>query len=218
REQGALGPWDGYGDETRKAKRDSIRLVPIPDANSRVAALRSGQVDWIEVPPPDGIPGLKAAGFNIVTGSYPHGWPWMFNIGATGSPFKDVRVRQALNYCFDRAGLVTLLNGTAEASVGWLKPDDPHFGKPANRYGFDPAKGKALLAEAGYTPQKPLTFKVMISTSGSGQMLPLPMNEYLQDNLKQACGVDVTFDAVEWQVLLNAVRQVPDSPALHGAM
>jgi peptide/nickel transport system substrate-binding protein len=44
------------------------------------------------------------------------------------------------------------------------------------------------------------------------------MNEYLQDNLKQACGVDVTFDAVEWQVLLNAVRQVPDSPALHGAM
>jgi ABC-type transport system substrate-binding protein len=58
----------------------------------------------------------------------------------------------------------------------------------------------------------------MISTSGSGQMLPLPMNEYLQDNLKQACGVNVEFDAVEWQVLLNAVRQVPDSPALHGAM
>jgi peptide/nickel transport system substrate-binding protein len=58
----------------------------------------------------------------------------------------------------------------------------------------------------------------MISTSGSGQMLPLPMNEYLQENLRQACGVNVEFDAVEWQVLLNAVRQVPDSPALHGAM
>jgi peptide/nickel transport system substrate-binding protein len=44
------------------------------------------------------------------------------------------------------------------------------------------------------------------------------MNEYLQDNLKQACGVDVEFDAVEWQVLLNAVRATPDSPSLHGAM
>ena len=51
----------------------------------------------------------------------------------------------------------------------------------------------------------------MISTSGSGQMLPLPMNESLQENLKQACGVDVQVDAVEWQVLLNASRAAPDA-------
>jgi peptide/nickel transport system substrate-binding protein len=43
------------------------------------------------------------------------------------------------------------------------------------------------------------------------------MNEYLQDNLKQACGVNVDFDPVEWQVLLTAVRATPDSPTLHGA-
>ncbi len=46
----------------------------------------------------------------------------------------------------------------------------------------------------------------MISTSGSGQMQPLPMNEFLQENLKQTCNVDVTFNVVEWQVLLNAGR------------
>jgi ABC-type transport system substrate-binding protein len=218
REVAELARWDGYWDAAHKAKLDTIRLVPIPEANSRVAALRSGQVDWIEVPPPDGIPSLKAAGFTIVTNSYPHVWPWMYNIGATGSPFRDVRVRQALNYCLDRSGLVTLLNETAEPSAGWLKPNDPHFGNPAHRYGFDPAKGKALLAEAGYTAQKPLSFKVMISTSGSGQMLPLPMNEYVQENLKQSCGVNVEFDAVEWQVLLTAVRQTPDASALKGAM
>src|SRR6185312_1059355 len=133
-------------------------------------------------------------------------------------PFKDVRVRQALNYCIDRDGLVALLNGTAEPSVGWLKPANPGFGKPANRYGFDPAKGKALLAEAGYTAERPLSFKVMISTSGSGQMLPLPMNEYLQQNLKESCGVDVDFNVVEWQVLLNAGRATPDAPSLQGSM
>jgi peptide/nickel transport system substrate-binding protein len=218
RELAELGRWDGYWDQSHKAKLDTIRLIPIPDANSRVAALRSGQVDWIEVPPPDGIPALKAAGFNIVTGPYPHVWPWLFNIGATNSPFKDVRVRQGLNYCFDRAGLVTLLNGTAEPSVGWLKPNDPSFGNPEHRYGFDPAKGKALLAEAGYSVQKPLSFKVMISTSGSGQMVPLPMNEYMQENLKQHCNVNVEFDVVEWQVLLTSVRQTPDAPALKSAM
>ncbi len=58
----------------------------------------------------------------------------------------------------------------------------------------------------------------MISSSGSGQMLPMPMNEYLQENLKQACNVDLTFNVVEWQVLLNAARALPDAPNLQGAM
>jgi ABC-type transport system substrate-binding protein len=213
-----LTRWDGYWDAGRKAKVDSVLLLPIPEANTRLAALRSGQVDWIEVPPPDGIPSLKAAGFTISTNSYPHVWPWFYNIGATNSPFKDVRVRQALNYCVDRAALVSMLNGTAEPAVGWLKPNDPAFGNPANRYGFDPAKGKALLAAAGYTAQKPLSFKVMISNSGSGQMVPLPMNEVLQRNLKQACGVEVKFDVAEWNVLLTSGRSAPDNPGLQGAM
>src|SRR4029077_15347671 len=218
RQEADLARWYKYWDSAKMAKVDNVVLMPIPEANSRLAALRSGQVDWIEVPPADGIASLKAAGFTITTGSYPHDWPWFYNIGATGSPFKDVRVRQALNYCIDREGLVTLLNGTAEPSVGWLKASDADFGAPKNRYKFDPAKAKKLLAEAGFTPEKPLSFKAMISTSGSGQMLPLPMNEYLQENLRQACGVNVEFDAVEWQVLLNALRQVPDSTSLHGAM
>ena len=209
---------DAYWDAGHKAKVDQVLLLPIPEANTRLAALRSGRVDWIEVPPPDGIPSLKQAGFVISTGSYPHVWPWFYNMAAKNSPLADVRVRQALNYCIDRNAIVTMLNGTAEPSVGWLKASDPAFGNPENHYTFDPVKGKKLLAEAGFTDKKPLAFKVMISTSGSGQMLPLPMNEALQENLKQACNVDVQVNAVEWQVLLNASRAVPDSPTLNGAL
>jgi peptide/nickel transport system substrate-binding protein len=51
-----LARWDGYWDGARKAKVDSVLLFPVPDASTRMSALRSGQVDWIEVPPPDGIP------------------------------------------------------------------------------------------------------------------------------------------------------------------
>jgi peptide/nickel transport system substrate-binding protein len=218
RQEADLASFDGYWDPAKKPKVDNVVLLPIPEANSRLAALRSGQVDWIEVPPADAIDSLKSAGYVITTGSYPHVWPWFYNMGAANSPLKDVRVRQALNYCIDRDGLVALLNGTAEPSVGWLKASDPDFGQPANRYKFDAAKGKALLAEAGYTAAKPLSFKVMISNSGSGQMLPLPMNEFLQQNLKEACGVDVKFDVVEWQVLLTNARATPDAPALQGAM
>jgi ABC-type transport system substrate-binding protein len=208
---------EGYWDATRVPKLDRVLLLPIPEANSRLAALRSGQVDWIEVPPPDAIPSLKQAGFSVVTNSYPHVWPWFFQTGGNATPFKDVRVRQGLNYCVDRAGLVQLLNGTAEPSVGWLKPGDPNFGTPEQRYGFDPAKGKALLAAAGFGPQNPLKFKVMISASGSGQMLPLPMNEYMQQNLKEACGVEVGFEVTEWNTLLTAVRSGPEAPILSGS-
>ncbi|UZE51399.1 ABC transporter substrate-binding protein [Rhodopseudomonas sp. P2A-2r] len=218
RERVELARNDGYWDAQKKAKVDNVVLMPIPESNARLAALRSGQVDWIEVPPPDGIASLKSAGFTITTGSYPHVWPWFYNIGAANSPFKDVKVRQALNYCVDREGLVSLLSGTAEPSAGWLKASDPNFGSPVNRYRFDPAKGKALLAEAGFTAAKPLSFKVQVSSSGSGQMLPLPMNEFLQQNLKDACNVTVEFDVIEWNVLLGNARATPEAPALKGAM
>jgi peptide/nickel transport system substrate-binding protein len=59
---------------------------------------------------------------------------------------------------------------------------------------------------------------MMISTSGSGQMLPLAMNEFLQENFKKDCGVNVEFEVVEWQVLLNAARLTPDAPALKGSL
>ena len=55
RQEADLARWDGYWDASRKAKVDNVVLMPIPEANSRLAALRSGQVDWIEVPPPDGM-------------------------------------------------------------------------------------------------------------------------------------------------------------------
>lgn len=203
---------DGYWNAEGRARLNRILLLPMPEANTRLAALRSGQVDWIEVPPPDAIQSLRQAGYTISTGSYPHVWPWVFAVGRDGSPVQDVRVRQGLNYCFDRDGMVQLLNGTAEPSVGFFKPNDPNFGAPQNRYRLDPARGRALLAEAGFTAQRPLSIRIGISTSGSGQMLPLPMNEFLQQSLKENCGVDVTFEVVEWNTLLGALRATPNQP------
>lgn len=71
---------DDYWDKNRVPKLDKMVLFPMPEATTRLAALRSGQVDWIEVPPPDAVPSLKAAGFAIVTNSYPHVWPWVMNL------------------------------------------------------------------------------------------------------------------------------------------
>jgi peptide/nickel transport system substrate-binding protein len=197
-----------YWDKSKIAKLDKIVLFPMPEATTRLAALRSGQVDWIEVPPPDAVPSLKQAGFEVVTGVYPHVWPWVFNLAKADSPFRDVRVRQAANYCVDREGVVKLLNGLAFPSVGYFTRSNPLFGKPKNDYTFDPAKSKALLKEAGFGPDKPVRAKIMISTSGSGQMLPLPMNEFIQQSMKP-CGFDITFEVVEWGAMLVAFRNPP---------
>jgi len=202
---------EAYWEPKRVPKLDKMVLFPMPEPTTRLAALRSGQVDWIEVPPPDAVPSLKAAGFEIVTNSYPHVWPWVMNFGKPDTPWKDVRVRRAINYCVDRDGLVTLLNGLAEPAIGVYNKNDKLFGNPKERYSYDPAKAKALLKEAGYGPDKPVKAKIMISTSGSGQMLPLPMNEFLQQNLKE-CHFDISFEVVDWGTMLVALRNPPTAP------
>ncbi len=178
---------EGYWDKNKVPKLDKMVLLPIPEPTTRLAALRSGEVDWIEVPPPDAVPSLKAAGFEIVTNSYPHSWPWTFNLAKEDSPLRDIRIRRAINYCVNRDGLVTLLNGLAEPAYGLFKKADPFFGHPREQYTYDPAKAQGLLREAGYGADKPVKAKIMITTSGSGQMLPLPMNEYLQPSTGARC-------------------------------
>ncbi|MFN4087858.1 MAG: ABC transporter substrate-binding protein [Alphaproteobacteria bacterium] len=207
---------DDYWDTDRVAKLDRMILYPMPESTTRLAALRSGQVDWIEVPPPDAIPSVKAAGFEIVTNSYPHVWPWVLNIAKADSPFRDLTVRQAANYCVDRDGMVELLNGTAEPSVGFYKKVDPNFGSPQNAYGFDPDKAREMMKAAGYSADKRAKAKIMISTSGSGQMQPLPMNEFLQQTLAD-CWFDISFEVVEWGTVLVGFRNDPTGPQALGS-
>jgi ABC-type transport system substrate-binding protein len=205
---------EGYLDKNRIPKLAKLVVIPMREATTRLAALRSGQVDWIEVPPPDAIPSLKAAGFQISLWPYPHVWPYIFNV-TEKSAFRNRRVRIALNYAIERDELVKFLNGTAKPAYGLYPPENPYFGKPEQRYGHDPEKAKALLAEAGYGLDHPLEAKIMISTSGSGQMVPLPMNEILQQQV-QPVGFKLDFDVVDWGTMLVVKRSAPSAPVAHG--
>ena len=143
-----------YWDKTRIPKLKKMVVIPMPEATTRLAALRSGEVDWIEVPPPDAIPSLKAAGFQISLWPYPHVWPYMLKM-TDGSPFKDERVRQALNYAIDRDAIVKFLNGTAKPSYGLYPPGNPYFGSPELRYGYDPDKGEGVAEGGRLRPRSP---------------------------------------------------------------
>ena len=207
---------EAYWDKRRVPRLDRMMLIPMPDTVKRLAALRAGQVDWVEVPPPDAVPSLRDAGFKVVTGSYPHVWPYALNLAKADAPWSDVRVRRAMNYCVDREGLAAQLNGLAEPAVGIFKKTDPYFGHPKEQYTYDPAKAKALLKDAGYGPGRPVNAKVMISTSGSGQMYPVPMNEILQKNFKE-CGFEISFEVVEWGTMLVSMRNAPTAQQALGS-
>jgi peptide/nickel transport system substrate-binding protein len=203
-----------YWDPSRIPKSDRLVLLMMPDPGTRVAALLSGQVDWIEAPAPDTLPRLRAAGMQIVTNTYPHVWPYIFSY-AKGSPFLDIRVRKAANLAIDRKGLVDFLGGTATPAEGQVDSKNPWFGKPTFKIRYDPDEARRLMKEAGYSPEHPLHVKFAISTSGSGQMQPLPMNEFVQENLK-AVGFDVELDVMEWEALRSLRRTSANSPPNKG--
>lgn len=190
---------DAYWDAARRPKVQNLAIFAMPDASTRTAALLSGQVDWVEAPAPDTIARLRGAKMNITSNVYPHVWPWVLS-HAEGSPFRDLRVRKAANLAVDRDALVTFLGGLALPAKGMVDPKHPWFGKPTFDIKFDPEQARRLMTEAGYSAQKPCRVKIVASPGGSGQMQPMPMNEFIQENLRAAF-FDVQFDVMDWEAL-----------------
>jgi peptide/nickel transport system substrate-binding protein len=191
---------EGYWDKARVPKHDRLVLIPMPEATTRAAALLSGQVDFIEAPSPDTIPRLQSAGMQIATAPYPHNWSYQLNF--VDGNFKHLKVRQAANYALNRPEVKAMLGGYALEGYTNVPPSTPYHGKPKVKYLYDPKKATALLKEAGCYPCK---ITLAISTSGSGQMQPLPMNELVKSQL-DAVGFETKLDVMDWNALLDVGR------------
>jgi peptide/nickel transport system substrate-binding protein len=204
RERAELTRNANYWDKERVPKIDRLVLLAMPEATTRVAALLSGQVDWVEAPPPDTLDRLKVAKMQIVTNVYPHVWPYWLSY-TEDSPFRDMRVRKAANLAIDRAGLCEFLGGTAKPAKGSVDVSHPWFGKPTFDIKYDPDAAKKLMLQAGYGPGKPCKIKFLTSQAGSGQMQPLPMNEFIQANLNEV-GFDMDIEVADWEALRTRRR------------
>ncbi len=204
-----------YWDPKRTPKIDRVVLLPLPEANARTAALLSGQVDWIEAPSPDAMPQIKSRGFTLYSNPQPHVWPWQLSF-VEGSPWLDKRVRHAANLCINRDELKELLGGMMGVPKGTVPPGHPWWGNPTFDIKYDPAAAKKLMTEAGFSASKRLKVKVQTSASGSGQMQPIPMNEFVQQALKE-CFFDVELDVIEWNTLFTNWRQGAKHESARGA-
>jgi ABC-type transport system substrate-binding protein len=204
-----------YWDEKRRPKIPKLVLLPLPEANARTAALLSGQVDWIEAPAPDAVEQIKSRGFKMYQNAQPHVWPWQLSF-VEGSPWLDKRVRHAANLCINRTELKEALSGLMAEAYATYEEGHPWNGNPSFKIKYDPAAAKKLMTEAGHSAAKPLKVKVQTSASGSGQMMPIPMNEYLQQALKE-CYFDVELDVIEWNTLFTNWRQGAKDASARGS-
>lgn len=215
RERLELVPNENYWNPARRSPLDRVVMVPLPEANARTAALLSGQVDWIEAPAPDAIPQIEARGFVMYSNPQPHVWPWQLSF-AEGSPWLDRNVRHAANLCFDREELKILLGGFMGIPKGTVGPDHPWWGNPSFDIRYDLDEARRLMTEAGFSASNPLRVKVQTSASGSGQMQPIPMNEYMQQALRE-CYFDVELDVIEWNTLFTNWRRGATDPTANNA-
>jgi len=183
-------------------KLDELILKPMPDPSTRLAAILSGQIDWAEVPPTESIPQLKQKGYQVLTKPYPHVWEVIPDMSK--APFNDKRVREAFIEAINRKAMSDqLLNGAANPADGPMFPGSTYYSKNAPTYPYNLANAKKLLAEAGYS--KGVNVTINMPTSGSGNMWPGPMSEFIQEQ-EAKVGIHVTIHQYDWNQILTQQR------------
>jgi peptide/nickel transport system substrate-binding protein len=146
-----LEAFDDYWNKDARPKIKNLTIKIIPEDLTRVAAFKSGAVDWIDNVPPAMVaefkkmPGVKT--FTAISGNnlyidFPSDNP--------SSPFSKLKVRQAVAQAIDMEAIiksVLFAQGERYAEVGKGSADyDPDL-KP---YAYNPKEARRLLTEAGY--------------------------------------------------------------------
>lgn len=121
-------------------------------------------------------------------------------------PFDNVKVRQAVNYAFDKASyLEAVFEGTAIEANTPYPPNTWSFNQSITPYTKNSEQAKALLAEAGM----PNGFKTTIWVRPTGSQLnPNPKlgAELLQADLK-SIGIDADIQVIEWGELIQSAKK-----------
>lgn len=147
-------PNEHYYDKSR-VKWDKVVVQVFEDQNAGIQAMKAGQLKVLVSDPFTGNANANNLPNDLRIVSDPVQWTGLILADREGvfqPELKDVRVRQAINYALDRKLLATALFGKLAEPSAQLQSKgflgyDPEIEK---RYPYDPAKAKALLAEAGY--------------------------------------------------------------------
>jgi peptide/nickel transport system substrate-binding protein len=140
-----------YWNKDARPKVKNLVLKIIPEDITRVAAFKSGAVDWLDAVPLSALNDIKKMpGVKTFTAMTPNNLFINFPTYKPESPFSKLKVRQAVAHAVDVDAIIkSVLFGQGERYVEVGKGEtgyDPNL-KP---YPYDMRKAKQLLAEAGY--------------------------------------------------------------------
>lgn len=168
----------GYWDKDLQ-KFDKITIKYLVDLTARTNALVSGQVDAALLDPKTG---KQAEGAGLVAHKSQVDWQGILlydRDGKINPALANVKVRQAMNYAFDRKTILAqqyLNEGTVTDQV--FGPESgAYVPELDNTYSYDPAKAKSLLSEAGY----PKGFTLKIPTVAGFDAINAVFKQQLSD-------------------------------------
>jgi peptide/nickel transport system substrate-binding protein len=165
----------------------------MPETQSRLAALQTGEIDIATNIPPDLAEGLKGKGNfdfkSVLSTRVIH-----LQMHKDKDPLAKQKVRQAINYAIDKDSIIkNILSGYGE-KIPSLVPK-PVFGFDADLkpYPYDPQKAKQLLAEAGY----PNGFDIVMNGPSGRYMRDKEVCQAIAGQLGQV-GIRVNLKLPEW--------------------
>ena len=174
---------------------DKIVLKPIPDENTRLTALKTGDLDYIEVPPAKDVKSLQSS--SDITYKQIPGFGFDFIMMETEKePFNDKRVREAFSYSIDRQQIADTVNfGTrvpADTEIPGTIPGSvqgPYMKRDIN-------KAKDLLKQAGKTS---VSFTIQYSNASPALQQTM---ELVKDEIKDA-GFDMQLQPLEFATVVD---------------
>lgn len=192
-----LERFDRHWDRTA-GNADRIIFRPFPDENARVANLRAGEIDIINLVPATEVPKLRTEANIRLLERAGLGWQGMW-IMVAGPPFDSKLLRQALNATIDRRTLVKVVFGeAAEPANGPFPPGMFSYAIPANsrvpERNLDLARQK--LRDAGQPNGFAFTLKI---TPGRQ---PQQAAQVIQ-SMAAEVGIKVNIEIVEFGALLS---------------
>jgi peptide/nickel transport system substrate-binding protein len=151
-----------------RPKISKVKIMIVPDDNTRVLMLESKKADVIENPPGNLVSQIdKTPGLSVQL--FPSTRVDFIQLDQHYKPFKNLYVRQALNYALDRNAIVKLAyQGHATPGASFMPYKMQYYDSSIQPYPYNVAKAKQLLAKGGY-PHGFNTFLITVSGDVAGQ-------------------------------------------------